>query len=246
MFISRILLFAMLLVSMGLTSENVSAQTKRQTRRLERIEGKAEIERKKALIKQREEKVKELKSENWQTSGSRTLEVMLIDHYKLYDGLKEYPSEISNCKSINLCYRAALTTAQNYYAQQMNNMVEGEYSELLTKLGASKEDTDNFHAVYTGSISAEMGRLLTESYMVKREHNDGYDIRVIYVIDEEKAFNSALDALERSLKENAIVSKNVKEANQMINQIRTDRAKAKAEAEATKAKAEQQLKEIKR
>jgi len=206
--ISSVAVVAMMFVTLSCGS------AKRQTRELEKLEAKSAYDKRKAELKEEEErtkqyekKVADYKQGGWQVNGPRTLEVALLDHYKLDpDGNKTRTETVVNCGTPNLCTRSALTQAQNYVAQQANAHVKGEVGEELLRLGFSKDQVDNFSAMYGTKVDVEVGDFLTESYTVVRVLNGAYQVEGNFIVDKEKALANSLNAAKKSLLETGIIS----------------------------------------
>ena len=211
MYFSTIALVAIMLVS--LASESVEAQTRRQQRELNRLEGnaayeerRAQLEARQARTAQHERRVAELRQEGWRVNGPRTLEVALLDHYeKDPEGNKTRTQEVANCRTINLCTRSAMTQAQNSVAQLANAHVRGRVGEVLANHGAPQTDVDKVMAQYGTLVDAEVGGFLTESYTLIRERNGAYEAQVAFIVDKEKALSNSMDAMKKSLLETRII-----------------------------------------
>jgi len=202
------------------TCESAYAQTKRQKKQLEKMEGdaafearKAELEADQARRKQFKTKADELSKEGWKAEGTRTIEVALLDHYKKDpDGNKSHTPIVNNNKTINLGKRSALTQAQNYYAQRATNHVKGTVGEVLLNNGVPQTDIDKVLAKYGGIVDKKVGELLVESYTLVRERGNFVDVQTAFIIvEQDKASQMRIDAMKQSMLETKIVGMELEE-----------------------------------
>jgi len=182
----------------------------------------------KTLQKEREKeykkKIKEYKKEGWKLDAtSHSIEVMLLEHYKKLaqsDKNVEFSGEVSQCKSINICKQFALANAQNRYATLASSNIKGRVMALSeANADVPQIEMDKFIAAYENNVKAEAGDVLTESYSIVKENKDGTkSYRTIFILNEEKAGAARTRAMERSLKDTKIATKDAEEISKFVNE----------------------------
>lgn len=133
----------------------------------------------KALNKEKKEKMKEYKKENWKLfASSRTLEVALLKHYDklntLGDDGREVVGVASKFKSKNIGKQMAANNACVTYAQQAGSSLKGRVMSDMAGDGTSAEgEFDHFYGAYERLVEKEIKGEMEESYSVIRDNGDG-------------------------------------------------------------------------
>lgn len=168
----------------------------------------------KQLAKEKDKMVKkklqELKSDGWKLGAdSRSMEVALLEHYqRIGTGDKniEFVGEVSKCKSQGVCEEAVVRNAQNRYATLASAYVKGKItSDIFTNANIPQEEIDKLVALYATRVEQAVGKLLTESFSLTKDNNDGTKMyRKFFILNEENAALARKKALELSLEETDI------------------------------------------
>ena len=192
--------------------QTVEAQTKKQTKQLE-----------KALNKEYKQKMAEYKKENWKLAGSsQTLEVALLTHYKkLAEDAenKEFVGEVSQCQSINVCKQFALNNALNRYATLASGHVKGRLESIMRADAITPQvEMDKFIAAYENLVKGEVGGVLTESFSIIKQKGNANEYKTFFILNEEKAGMARKKALERSLLETKIAAREAEEISKFVNE----------------------------
>ena len=169
-----------------------------------------------------QKKIKEYKAEGWKLAGSsRTIEVALLEHYaKLEeDKNEEFIGEVSRCQSIGVCKEFAMNLARNRYAALASGNVKGRIEALLRADDNMPEiEINKFIAAYENQVKAEVGGVLTESYSIVKDNGDTKEYKTFFILNEEKAGQARMRAMERSLKETKIAVKEAEEISRFVNE----------------------------
>ena len=175
--------------------------------------------------KEYKKKITEFNKEGWKLAGStRTLEVALLTHYqKLGEDLEnnqEFVGEVSQCQSINICKQSALNNALNRYASLASGNVKGRIESMLrADANMPQVEIDKFIAAYENLVQAEVSGALVETFSIVKEKKDGSkEYKTFFVLNEEKAGASRRRAMERSLLETKIATREAEEISRFVNE----------------------------
>ena len=164
----------------------------------------------KELKKEYKSKMKEYKKEKWKLFGSsRTLEVVLLQHYDKLNTLGEDAHEVvgvaSRFKSKNVGHQQAINNACITYAQQAGSNLKGR---VVSDMAANGDDTsaefDHFYAAYERLVEKEIKGELVESYSIIRniDYRAGeYEMQTYFIVNESAATRARIRAMENALKE---------------------------------------------
>lgn len=165
-------------------------------------------ELRKALNKEKKEKLKEYKKGGWKLFGSsHTLEVALLTHYDklnaMGDNAREFTGFASNFKSKNVGKQMAANSAAINYAQTAGSTLKGRVINELSGNGSNAEtEYDNFFSAYERLVETEIKNELVESYSIIRENGDGtYELQSFYIVNEDAASKARIRALEAAAAE---------------------------------------------
>ena len=177
----------------------------------------------KALKKEYKSKMAEYKKGNWTLAGSsRTLEVSLLTHYQKLaedENNTEFVGEVSQCQSINVCKQFALTNALNRYAALASGYVKGRIESIMRADATTPQvEMDKFIAAYENLVKGEVGGVLTESYSIVKSNGNLNEYKTFFILNEEKAGAVRRRAMERSLIETKIATKEAEEISRFVNE----------------------------
>jgi hypothetical protein len=185
----------------------------------------------KTMEKVYKKKTKELKKEGWKVTGtSLTLEAAIMKHLRSVnsdDKNKELITNVSMCKSLNVCSAQALNNALTRYAENAGSYVRGRVvSDLFNNAsGEIPEEFDKFYAAYERLVSAEIKNEVQFSTAFEKANGDGRAYQAWFIVNEEKAGQARLRAMKRAFEE-------TKMAQQYADQV-ADFVRAGFEVEAT-------------
>jgi hypothetical protein len=161
----------------------------------------------KAMAKVYKAKTKELKKQKWIVSGtSLTLDAAIMKHLRTLqanENSKELITNVSMCKSLNVCRASALNSALIEYAQNAGSFVRGRVvSDMFNDAsGDVPAEFDKFYAAYERLVSAEVKGELEFSLALEKDNGEGKSYQAWYIIDEEKATKARLRAMQRAAEE---------------------------------------------
>lgn len=163
----------------------------------------------KERAKQYKKKLKEYKQEGWKLDGtSKTIEVKLLEHYDKLNSedYQELPGLVSNCVSKNVCRQTAYNNALITYANLAGSYVKGRVTSdmQIDQSSVDSKEFDKMYAAYERLVKAEIKGELQESYSLVRQNGETKEYQIIFLINEKKASQSRLRALENAFKETKI------------------------------------------
>ncbi|MBQ2067504.1 MAG: hypothetical protein II457_01090 [Paludibacteraceae bacterium] len=179
----------------------------------------------KAIWKQAQKKAKELTKQGWKVDGSKTLDVMLFDHYKkLQDqNNQELIANVvgqTNIRTLNQAQRWAIVNAATSYATQAKMMVVGRVTSEVG--GAAIQDLgspDDFYAAYESRVATELQGELKQSISVYREKKDGgLEYKIFYLVNEESASKARMRAMERAIQESEFARANAERISDFVRE----------------------------
>jgi hypothetical protein len=163
-------------------------------------------------------KSKEMKKEGWKATGtSLTLEAAIMKHLRTLnsdDKNKELITNVSMCKSLNVCSAQALNNALVRYAENAGSYVRGRVtSDLFNNASAEvPEEFDKFYAAYERLVSAEIKGEVVFSAAFEKANGDGRAYQAWFIVNEEKAGQARIRAMQRAFEETKL-------AQQYANQV---------------------------
>ena len=176
----------------------------------------------KAYDKMYKLKVKEFNREGWKISGSaKTLEVALLEHYeKLKDAANtELVGECSQGLSINACRQAAYNNALITYANLAGSTLKGRIvSDTNIDQSDMAGEFDKMYAAYERLVQTEIKGVLTESFSVVKENGKRKQYRVYFIVNEDKASQARIRAMQRALEETQAAQKYAREISEFVRE----------------------------
>lgn len=172
----------------------------------------------KEMDKVYKKKSKEMKKEGWKATGtSLTLEAAIMKHLRTLnsdDKNKELITNVSMCKSLNVCSAQALNNALVRYAENAGSYVRGRVtSDLFNNASAEvPEEFDKFYAAYERLVSAEIKGEVVFSAAFEKANGDGRAYQAWFIVNEEKAGQARIRAMQRAFEETKL-------AQQYANQV---------------------------
>jgi hypothetical protein len=163
-------------------------------------------------------KATELKKEGWKATGSSlSLEASIMKHLRTLnsdDKNREIISNVSMCKSLNVCSAQALNNALVRYAENAGSYVRGRVmSDLFNNAsGDIPEEFDKFYAAYERLVSTEIKGEVVFSAAFEKKNGSGRAYQAWFIVNEERAGRARLRAMQRAFKE-------TKMAQQYANQV---------------------------
>ena len=168
----------------------------------------------KAQNKEFKKKMKEYKKGNWKVFGSsRTLEVLLLQHYDKLNALGDTGEEIvgvaTKFKSKNIGHQMAINNACMIYAQQAGSQLKGRIVSDINGNGSDADgEFEKLYAAYERLVEKEIKGELKESFSVIHDNGDGtFELQSYFVVDENAAMAARLRAVENAAKETALAQK---------------------------------------
>lgn len=177
----------------------------------------------KAYDKMYKLKVKEFNREGWKISGSaKTLEVALLEYYeKLKDDAanRELVGECSQGLSINACRQAAYNNALISYANLAGSTLKGRIvSDTNIDQSDMAGEFDKMYAAYERLVQTEIKGVLTESFSVVKENGKRKQYRVYFIVNEDKASQARIRAMQRALEETQAAQKYAREIAEFVRE----------------------------
>jgi len=167
---------------------------------------------------------KELKKQGWKVSGtSLTLEASMMKHLRALnsdDKNKELVTEVSMCKSANVCKANALNNALVEYANNAGSYIRGRVtSDMFNNASASvPEEFDHFYAAYERLVQTEVKGEVEFSFAVEKPNGDGKTYRAYFIINEEKAGKARIRAIQRAAQETKIAQEYAEQVSNFVNE----------------------------
>ena len=185
----------------------------------------------KAMKKEYKAKMKEYKKGKWELFGSsRTLEVVLLNHYDQLNNLGEDGREVvgiaSRFMSKNIGHQQAINNACLTYAQQAGSSLKGR---IVSDMAANGDDTsaefDHFYAAYERMVEAEIRGEMMESYSIIRclnpkakEKDREYEMQSYFIINESAATRARIRAMENAFKESEAAQKYAQKVSDFVKE----------------------------
>ncbi|MCH5224498.1 MAG: hypothetical protein J1D77_00815 [Muribaculaceae bacterium] len=178
----------------------------------------------KAREKAYKEKLKEYKKEGWKPLGSKTLELVLLEHYdnlgKLGPNGHEVEGVSTRTKSINTGKQMAINNAVVTYGQEAGSTLQGRVISDMSANGASTDgEFENFFAAYERLVEREIRNEMQPSFTIMKDNGDGsYEIRTYFIVEENAARKARLRALEDAMKESQIAAEHADKISDFVRQ----------------------------
>ena len=182
----------------------------------------AKTQLEKAREKAYKEKLKEYKKDGWKPLGSKTIDLMLAEHYdklgKLGDNGHEVEGVSTRTKSINTGKQMAINNAVITYGQEAGSTLQGR---VVADMSANGADTagefENFFAAYERLVEKEIRNEMEPSYTIIKDNGDGsYEIRTYFIVEESNAQKARIRALEAALKNSELAAEHASRLNTYI------------------------------
>jgi hypothetical protein len=194
-------------------SQNIFAQSKKETKMLQ-----------KAREKQYQERKKDFEKNGWKISGTaKTLDVSLLEYYqKLNSNENNYEivGEVSACRSINVCKQAAFNNAIVEYATRAGSYLKGRIvSDMQLDQTSGDGEFDKLYGAYERLVEAEIKGIFKESFSIVKENSDDTrEYKTFFIIDEEAATKARIRAIENALKETKIAQEYAKKISEFVQE----------------------------
>jgi hypothetical protein len=178
----------------------------------------------KTMEKVYKQKSKELKKGKWAVTGtSLTLDAALMKHLRAVNGddkNHEIVTEVSMCKSANVCKANALNNAIVEYAQNAGSYVRGRVtSDMFNNASAEvPEEFDKMYAAFDRLVQAEIKGELQFSFAVEKSNGDGKSYRAYYLVNEERASKARLRALQRAFEETKFAQQYAEQVSNFVQE----------------------------
>lgn len=162
---------------------------------------------------------KTARKEGWQLLGSGSMQKAFYDHE--YDKQTRELMELTNISedkvSVNLAKTIVDNATINEYARRARAAVRGKAVSELRDINDSQ--VDNFVEGYERLLVAEVGAELRPTITLYRKtKEDKYDVKRLYLIDFDEAYNANLRALKRAVEESEWATKYADRITQWINE----------------------------
>jgi hypothetical protein len=187
------------------------------------VQAQSDKQYQKTMNKVYKAKVKELKKQKWQVSGtSLTLEAAIMKHLRTLqsDDNNELIAYVSMCQSLNVCKSTALNNALIEYAQSAGSYVRGRItSDMMNNASANApQEFDKFYAAYERLVSAEIKGELEFSLALEKNTGAGKAYQAWYVIDEDSASKARLRAMRRAAEETKLAQEYANQVSQFVQE----------------------------
>ena len=181
----------------------------------------------KELKKEYKAKMKEYKKEKWKLFGSsRTLEVVLLQHYDKLNSMGEDAHEVvgiaSRFKSKNVGHQQAINNACITYAQQAGSHLKGR---VISDIAANGDDAsaefDHFYAAYERLVEKEIKGEMSESYSIIRcidPKTGEYEMQTYFIVNENAATRARIRAMENALKESEAAQRYAQKVSDFVKE----------------------------
>lgn len=202
------LIFALLSLAILLPTASMEAKTK------------LEKAREKAL----KEKVKEYKKGKWETTSTKTVELLLIEHYDKLNALGENGHEVVGVSNKSQSKNVGIQTANNNavitYGQEAGSSLQGR---VISDISANGVDTsaefENFFAAYERLVEREIKDEMKHSFTIFHTNPDGtVEVRSFYIVEEEGARKARQRALEAAMKESEIAAQHADKLSKFVRE----------------------------
>lgn len=155
----------------------------------------------KAREKERKEVLKQMKKENWRVmDSSKSIETAMLEHWLAMEGsgFSEVVGISPKGKNKNQLMTMAMNNAVVVYSQNAEQTVKSVATALFKGDDANvNKELETFFNSFSRALSKEVRGELVKSFIAYRDAGDGnIEVRAYYVIDEEKANRSFIEALE--------------------------------------------------
>jgi hypothetical protein len=136
------------------------------------------------------------------------------------DKNRELITEVSMCKSLNVCKSNALNSALIEYAQNAGSYIRGRVtSDMFNNSSAeAPEEFDKFYAAYERLVSAEVKGELEFSFALEKENGSGKSYRAYYIVNEEKASKARLRAMQRAFEETKLAQEYATQVSNFVQE----------------------------
>lgn len=178
----------------------------------------------KAREKAYKEKLKEYKKEGWKPLGSKTLELVLLEHYDKLAQLGSNGHEVegisTRTQSINTGKQMAINNAVITYGQEAGSTLQGR---VIADMSANGVDTsaefENFMAAYERLVEKEIRGEMVPSYTIMKENSDGsVQIRTYFIIEENQAQKARLRALKQAMQDSKVAADHAEQISNFVRQ----------------------------
>lgn len=225
----RVIIF--ILISLGFTSSILA-----QSSKIEKMIAKEQVKQQKALIRARsqqvEKEIKKFSQDGWTIDGTaKSTEVAFREYYQkllLDPNYRELQSNASGSseRSLNLVQNIALNNAMVKYAQEAKSHVKGR---VINNMGQENDaELENFYSAYERLVSADIEGELEFQFGFYRDDQKTTKREYVafYLINEQKASEKRIKAMETALKETQTAQKTAEEISAFIKEgFRTDEAR---------------------
>ncbi|MCH5235220.1 MAG: hypothetical protein J1E16_07980 [Muribaculaceae bacterium] len=178
----------------------------------------------KAREKAYKEKMKEYKKEGWKPMGSKTMELVLLEHYDKLGRLGSNGHEVegisTRTKSLNTGKQMAINNAVVTYGQEAGSTLQGRVVSDMSANGADATgEFENFFAAYERLVEKEIRGEMEPSYTIMKDNGDGtYEIRTYFIVEESNAQKARLRALEEAMKNSEIAAEHANKISTFVKQ----------------------------
>lgn len=185
-------------------------------------QSKLEKKQQKAKAKSVTKLIKQLKKEGWQLdSQTMTLEEALLNHkvaMEKDENNYEIIGRVSGVSSRNVAHTNANHNAAIAYAQlAKKSMLRGAEESNAGNLGG--EEFDNFVGSYERLVAGSIEKEMKESFAIFKEDSDGKkEYNVYYIVNEEKAAQIRLRAMQTAIEESKLAEEFAKNISDFVRE----------------------------
>lgn len=178
----------------------------------------------KAREKNYREKLKEYKKEGWKPLGSKTIDLVLMEHYdklgKLGPNGHEVEGVSTRTKSINTGKQMAINNAVISYGQEAGSTLQGRVIADMSANGVDPSaEFENFFAAYERLVEKEIRGEMEPSFTIMKENGDGtVQIRTYFIVQENSAQKARLRALAEAMENSRIGAEHADKISDFVKQ----------------------------
>lgn len=178
----------------------------------------------KALWRNAKKYAKELQSDGWKVNSSKTLDIVVYEHYLALkdDNNKELVANVEgsvNVKTINAAKQWAHNNAVMTYAQTAAAFVKGRITSEIAGGLKNNPALDNFYAAYENLVSKEVSGELTPSISIYRDGKRGnVEYRIYFLVNEAKALEGRLRAMKNAFIESEMARENAEQIAEFVRE----------------------------
>lgn len=174
----------------------------------------------KQIAKAVKKTVRQYEAEGWKPVETGTLELIITRHFtKLYasKNLQELTGNANAKRSLNIAQTVARNNAIDAYAEKSRSLVRARMNTHISDM--PKQQAEAFVAGYERLVSSIIDGQLQASYHLYKRNQDGtYDVRAIYIVNEEEAAKMRKKAAMQAIEDAKVDHKFANQISQFVQE----------------------------